>query len=732
MSPTFNLPDEDVVVLNCVSPPGTRCYGEAWAGLPEATLHAVNRFGSRGIDLMVVELSRLQAKGVRLVIVPNMVAHWGLSAADALGSWVDGHASTLRICLTGPTEWALHRLIASRCPSVQVVELHRKDGHVYFSHREISDRSTFHTPTEAGKTRPLTFDLGMSKHVVAMPGVSPAWEGDIVQPDVPFLETSEWIESLVASAKPGDWVTFVGNPCLKAGDSIERTFDTWLEQLKRISYLRVGLCSRPNHMYGEHAVQLTEAGVLAFDIQLTPPLVTTARAEQVGRMVSKLRSAGIKIGAKGSLLTGEEDWDAFRAAWRWADRVGLDFIQIMGATPIQPRGFCLRLSTERCDHANVFSRYASAKTALRAIGQKDDGDIGSSTEYVAKTLANVRQVLLYSLSSSGVMQEEQSFEEDWNWAFQRLGQLLDEIDHGVGQLAKIPKKSTVLRGANPRTAVVVSANNDPTHLTWCLNSMHALTDTPYDVVVVDHGRIPIDINIPANGKAIRIRQRTNCFRSYAVAAGLARVWDYDYIVLMDSNACVLMSDWLVEMQDELNETPDAAVSGINYGGILDHSRDPGAVRLKQHVCHAGWRQRFDHESSTPDDDLLNRLSVPNTSCFNELTGWVQLYRGEVLRRIGLPVIREPLLRRVHWDSEMTLRVQASGRGILHSQVAATKLHYFGERSQSGIRGETLYRAAVKQDVQLLREKNVMFSFDDNIFDNQHTIPDQKQTVSIGA
>jgi len=317
------------------------------------------------------------------------------------------------------------------------------------------------------------------------------------------------------------------------------------------------------------------------------------------------------------------------------------------------------------------------------------------------TFNHVRDYTLNGLSRHGVLGlQNHNFDKICELAAKDLNNLFEAINEVTDQyiqVASTPDTDT-LKTPHLDVAVIVVAANNHMHLKLCLNSIAMYTNIPYDLYVIDCGsRVSSIDNMVCSGQLKYERLHNSRLKSFATAWGIQRAWCHKYVVILNSNVCAIASDWLKEMIAELEESDDIGAIGIHYGGQLDYETQETARHLRDYVLSDRWYKSLRHASEEKDNDLLNRLSVNGKTCFSELTGVIQIYPGHMLRRIGVPIVDDRILKHTHWDSELSMRALASGYEIKNSKTASLKLKFFGERYNSGIPDVSSYMAFVEQD-----------------------------------
>jgi len=416
----------------------------------------------------------------------------------------------------------------------------------------------------------------------------------------------------------------------------------------------------------------------------------------------------VHAGADISLVSGKpvavSTWPQVQALWRACDATSTDIVSALSTatrgypTPT-PEGKAEMMILWR-ELRPLFDRYESTLRTLRQHAQAAVAHPSVCCFYDA-ALSEARSILLRSLSRYGVLDRSADPGENIRRSVTDILTDLDEfMREDVGIQVKDPRGEPA-----EMAALVILARDNAAHLRACLHSVVRNTSWPLCCMVVDCGIRSSTTGLPPIPCQVVVRRSSPpLIKSFAAAWGLRLAWRYKYIAFMDANAAVVGPQWLEDMIQELQ--PGVGAVGIHYGGTLNYAEDANLVHLREHVTEDSWWNSLDASSSTMTKaERLAKLSVSGRTCFNELTGIVQLYHGETLRRIGLPNVRHRVLKSSFWDSELSMRVLALGQAIVDSATARQKVMYFGDRGDSGIPTRGDYTCQVEQDADKLRDRN---------------------------
>lgn len=451
-----------------------------------------------------------------------------------------------------------------------------------------------------------------------------------------------------------------------------------------------------------HACGLTDVAICLSGSQLT--LAERTSVQSLARACDEI---DVPIRLTGLPIRPSQSWEQVRKAWLFCDAVGADFLEMLNCCvpyhdaadsgwlgsmwqrvpELPPLLFELRKTVLQLKLSESHDR---TRTALHP----------SVYALYWEKLESVRDMMVRGLSRCGVFGCEKSgIHQFCRLAEAHLAGLSSSLNEPVSARASDAEPPSAQPASTkvPDVAVVVMTANNHRHLTLCAHSIAEHTDHAYDLYVMDCGSLPVvSADFPCSGTVFYERVCDSGQRSLAAAWGMRQAWHHRYVLLLNSNACALAGDWLEEMLGELEGLDDAGAIGI-IGGELDYESQETSMHLRDYVLSSGWRTSLGRDPNETDHELLSRLSVKRTTRFNELTGVIQLYRGEVLRRIGVPIVDDRILKHTHWDSELSMRVLAAGYTIGKSKTASSMFKFFGQRYDSGIPGVSSYAASVRQD-----------------------------------
>jgi GT2 family glycosyltransferase len=192
----------------------------------------------------------------------------------------------------------------------------------------------------------------------------------------------------------------------------------------------------------------------------------------------------------------------------------------------------------------------------------------------------------------------------------------------LGPVRDVRLASHHARVGYPSTSIIILNHNGREHIENCLDSITSLTDTPYELIVIDNGskdgsveylrEVDIDcmtlIENPVN---------LGCPPARAQAMSLARG---EYLLFLD-NDTIVTGGWLRRMIEHCEDNP-----GI---GIIGPSTN-----------FAGGPQRLDDADYTDTDELfafadrLSREQRGSVAIFGRLIGFCMLIRRSVVDRVG--------------------------------------------------------------------------------------------------
>jgi hypothetical protein len=476
---------------------------------------------------------------------------------------------------------------------------------------------------------------------------------------------------------------------------------SWLDALKRdCATISVAIQDGPQVLEESLLQELHGLGLNKFCLRLSPSDLVPEKTGILSDMIAACREAHVACTMRGSLVTKEASWQKVRELWMLCDRIGLDLVEMLGATRnVGNDGWCGALCGVLSQQPSLFFEYRCARRHLeltKAHPEMYGKPHPSLLAFYREKCEHTRNRVLGELSHRCVLKRDLTTVQQVS---REVKSELTGISSGLlrlsGKRTHEPHiaASTASQGHCSDTAIIVVAQNNPYNVRLCLHSIFLYTDHCYDLFVVDCGNVQSSCAAaPSPGRFTYDRLPRQGLKSFVTAWAIDRVWgnnQYRYVLLLDSNACALEADWLSEMIAELEQSSDIGVVGIRCDE-LNYKRDEGAAYLLRYVLSPGWMQGMGLRPPQTPEDLVQQLSATGTSCLAELTGWVQLYRGDVLRRIGLPIVDDTRLKHNHWDSELPMRAVACGYKTSGSSTARNKLHYFGKYYDSGIAGVSSY------------------------------------------
>ncbi len=211
-----------------------------------------------------------------------------------------------------------------------------------------------------------------------------------------------------------------------------------------------------------------------------------------------------------------------------------------------------------------------------------------------------------------------------------------------------------------RVAVVVPNRDGRRWLPGLVESLHAQTRQPDEVVVVDDGSTDDSVTWLRDqaGPAVRVVER-RAAGGFAVAvnAGLAAVRDADAVALVNTDV-VLAEDWLQRMVAALEATPEAGAVASKMV-VLDRPEvvdDAGDTLRRDGVCEQRGHGRRDKRAWDAPGEvwgacagaaLYRRVALDEVGGFDERYG---MYLEDVdlalrLRRAGWTCRYEPAVAR---------------------------------------------------------------------------------------
>jgi len=504
-------------------------------------------------------------------------------------------------------------------------------------------------------------------------------------------------------------------------------FVSWLSALsKQNSYVEITLLLTLPYVGKELLTELFKCcNIVKCEVQFLPLSLSSKNPESLFDIVDVCKTQGIPVANRGYLATETTTWVELQNIWQTCDRIGKNFLEILGAVPMtNKRGWCkdlcVLLSTSK-----LLYEYQMTSKYLKII--KSMTDIFSYLHSSVLSFCNTRleqaqNIIFNEISKYGISNIKYEITRE---AIKKIAEEITDVRKTFDYIS-INKDSKV-SNCNSDIAVVIGVNNNESYLRLCLNSIYLNTERAYDLFIVDYGSVnSICDNFPTNGTLNYIHLCRPQLKSYAIALGLTKAWGYKYIFILSANACAIQEDWLNEMIRELDASPKIGAIGLQHGKLDYHDhKDKFTSYLHKYIVAKKWRSELAPQLFPTEDDLMKRLTVENTSCFSELTGSIQLYKGHILRSIGLPIVEDHILKHHHWDSELSMRVLGCGYEIETSTTAKKKIKFFNEYNYSQIPEVSKYAIDLQQTQMWLKDnkhnKLAMF-LDSNPYEKTVTVP----------
>lgn len=210
-----------------------------------------------------------------------------------------------------------------------------------------------------------------------------------------------------------------------------------------------------------------------------------------------------------------------------------------------------------------------------------------------------------------------------------------------------------------------------------------------------------------------ITNEENLYAAKAACQGLETFKNSDsaYVMLLDSDVLVMKQGWLTEMVNHVDSNEQIGAIGPKYGSLF-YNQDiypRGAKRVKEYLLAPQWLENLIGHNETSAEELLSILTLnpPHPSnrgpSFNELCGWCQLYKRDVIDKIGRPAWE--VFPQQFWDSEFSMRVLPLGYRLENSPVVNSpeaKVHHFGQRSSLFYRDVQQYARQIEKDKEFIQ------------------------------
>ena len=490
-------------------------------------------------------------------------------------------------------------------------------------------------------------------------------------------------------------------------------FISWLISLnQRNPILNIVLSTPPLSFDKAFANELHQCGVTQYELQLSPSCTLPSQKDLIYRMVDICIESGITPAYNGNLITEKSSWIDVRNAWNMCDRIGGDFIEMLGTIPhIGENGWCGDLC-RLLSRTSLLFEYRRAVKHIKIAEQHPElynHQHSSITDFHRAKLDQTRNLILGKISNYGISNFNDKTIE---YIAQKVATELTNISETLISMTSTDKggvntsEKLTTKVDSPNVAIIVTTENNESMLHLCLSSIYLYTNHPYDLFVIDCGTMPSHCSdIQCRGRFSYEHIPRKRLRSFSVASGLLKAWSYDYILILSANACVIADGWLDDMLNDLNTNPKIGAVGLCLGR-LDYKKNKNeeVAHLHKFVLSADWQRELGYNPYATNDDLMRLLTKEGTSCFMELDGRVQMYKGNILRRIGLPIVQDSILKHKYWDSELSMRVICCGYDIKDSQAAWEKTIHFGEMSFSRIPGISFHEEFIKNNRKQLIKK----------------------------
>lgn len=262
--------------------------------------------------------------------------------------------------------------------------------------------------------------------------------------------------------------------------------------------------------------------------------------------------------------------------------------------------------------------------------------------------------------------------------------------------------------------IIVTSSNDLFYTRQCLESIRRHTNFPYEVIVVDNGSQDGTLQyLQTLDWVMVIANKENLYAAKAARQGIEASGDSAYVLLLDSDVVVFKDGWLTDMIGQLESDEKIGAVGPKYAALF-YEEDEAAAKLKEYVLDKRWLENLIGPNDISQEELLSLLTQkpphPYGPSFNELCGWAQLYKREVIEKIGVPITDDAFFEMFFWDSEYSMRALVFGYRLENSPVVNgrnPKLHHFGGRSRLFYKNPLEYIKRVEEDKQFIRKRRCM-------------------------
>jgi hypothetical protein len=407
-------------------------------------------------------------------------------------------------------------------------------------------------------------------------------------------------------------------------------------------------------------------------------------------------------GRRSRIIGAEMDWRRLRLAWHACDRQGADFLEELGharaaAAGSLPPTWCGEVCRTLTSPVDVLDLYPKVRSLIGEVLHD-----ASRTYVYRRSVANfqlarlrrVRDQLLMAVANWGSFgRRTATVDAAIAWAAAELQTMTGEIECPGPAAGAGPREDSVPDHAEETPAVVVLVRDNRAALNTCLASLRLHTPGRYRLYIVDWGYRSSGPDTGADHAFWR-RVGPDCTASFAAAYGLNWARQHRYIVLLNACARAVQGDWLGDMIKELEATETSAGMSGGPRQLLDSSSQRDAQYLKRHVMSEHWRKALRLPDDISPEEILRRLTVDDRPLFRNQRGWLHLFRGSALQRVGLPDVEDRVLRLTHWNTEFVMRMLACGWRFPPSTTAAARIAYDGSSAERWFLSEPEYGLAV--------------------------------------
>lgn len=257
--------------------------------------------------------------------------------------------------------------------------------------------------------------------------------------------------------------------------------------------------------------------------------------------------------------------------------------------------------------------------------------------------------------------------------------------------------------------IVVTTCNDLFYAQQCLESIRTHTRYPHTILVVDNHSTDGTLEYLHTLEGIQIiANMENMHSAYAARQGVEAIGNAEYLIFTDSDVVIYEDGWLTEMVEHIDSDGQIGAIGPKCGELLFGAELSEII--KAYVLDKKWLERLIGPNTMSEHELLDLLTlVPQHSqgpSFNELCGWAQMYKREVIEKIGLPETNAFPPNQL-WDSEYSMRVLPLGYRLENSPVVLSskaKMQHFGGRSKLFLTDPVRYAETIQADREYIRRR----------------------------